>query len=151
MICDYYLVRRGYIDIKALYSARKTDPYYYTFGFSWHAYTSYFAGLLINIVGFAGAVGRQVPVGAEYIYNVNYFSGVIISGGMYYILARMFPLPATSDYWNEEDIDINEFSVAYGEEVSDEESTDASRERGSISDSLPRGDQKGWKSVSKKV
>lgn len=148
MICDYYIVRRGYLDIKALYSGRKTDPYYYTLGFSWRAYASYFAGILINIVGFAGAVGRQVPAGAQYIYNVNYFSGVIVSGGVYYILARIFPLPATSDHWNEVDIDVQEFSVAYGEQVSDEESTGEQR---SMSDSLPRDDQKGLSSASKKA
>ncbi|KAJ5091524.1 Uracil permease [Penicillium alfredii] len=150
MICDYYIVRRGYLDVKALYSARKTDPYFYTYGFSWRAYTAYFAGILINIVGFAGAVGRQVPVGAQYIYNINYFSGVIVSGGLYYILTRAFPVPATSDQWHEADIDIDYFSVAYGQEVVDEEN--GADERGStISDPLSREDQKGPKSASTKV
>lgn len=150
MICDYYIVRRGYLDVKALYSARKTDPYFYTYGFSWRAYTAYFAGILINIVGFAGAVGRQVPVGAQYIYNINYFSGVIVSGGLYYILTRAFPVPATSDQWHEADIDIDHFSVAYGQEVVDEEN--GADERGStISDPLSREDQKGPKSASTKV
>lgn len=151
MICDYYIVRRGYLDVKALYSARKTDPYFYNLGFSWRAYASYFAGILINIVGFAGAVGRKVPVGAQYIYNINYFSGVIVSGGMYYILTRFFPVPATSDYWNEADIDIEEFTVAYGQEVSDEESNGAYPGRRSIADSLPSDEQKGVRTASKKV
>lgn len=151
MICDYYIVRRGYLDVKALYSARKTDPYYYELGFSWRAYASYFAGILINIVGFAGAVGRKVPVGAQYIYNINYFSGVIVSGGMYYILTRFFPVPATSDYWNEVDIDIQEPSVAYGQEISDEESNDAYPGRRSIPDSLSPNEQKAVHTESKKV
>jgi hypothetical protein len=73
MICDYYIVRKGYLDINTLYSGRKTDPYYYTLGFSWRAYVAYIAGIIINIVGFASAVGRQVPVGAQYIYNINYW------------------------------------------------------------------------------
>ncbi|CEO59435.1 Putative Uracil transporter (Eurofung) [Penicillium brasilianum] len=141
MICDYYIVRKGYLDIKALYSGRKTDPYYYTLGFSWRAYAAYFAGILINIVGFAGAVGRDVPVGAQYIYNINYFTGVLVSGGTYWILTRIFPIPATSDRWNEVDIDdIEEYGVAYGQPVSDEENT--GYDRRSITDSLPPDEQK---------
>ena len=75
MITDYYIVRKGYLNIKALYSARTSDAYYYSYGFSWRAYAAYLSGIMVNIVGFAGAVGRDVPVGAQYIYNVNYFSG----------------------------------------------------------------------------
>ncbi|KAJ5247552.1 Uracil permease [Penicillium chermesinum] len=90
MICDYYIVRRGYLDVKALYSIGKTDPYFYTYGFSWQAYAAYLSGILINIVGFVGAVGPTVPIGATYIYNVNYFAGVIVAGGMYFILTKLF-------------------------------------------------------------
>lgn len=151
MLCDYYIVRRGYLDVKALYSARQTDPYFYTLGFSWRAYASYFPGILINIVGFAGAVGRKVPVGAQYIYNVNYFSGVIVSGVVYYTLTRFFPVKATSDHWNEADIDTEDFSVAYGQEVSDEENNSAYSGGRSIAGSLPPEDQKGPSSTSKKT
>lgn len=149
MICDYYIVRRGYLDIKAIYSASKSDPYYYTYGFSWRAYASYLAGILINIVGFAGAVGKDVPMGAQYIYNLNYFTGVLVSGGMYWLLTKLFPVPATSGVWNEVDIDIDEYTVSYGQEVGDEENTYG--ERRSITDSLPPDDQKGLSSAAKKV
>ncbi|KAB8216960.1 permease for cytosine/purines, uracil, thiamine, allantoin-domain-containing protein [Aspergillus novoparasiticus] len=90
MISDYYLVRRGYLELPALYSAEKTGPYYGTWGISWRGYTAYICGILINIVGFAGAVGAKVPVTAEYIYNINYLSGFLA-----------FPIPCTSDTWNE--------------------------------------------------
>ena len=120
MISDYFFVRRGYIQVDQLYSGDKTGPYYYDFGFSWRAYSAYIAGILINIVGFAGAVGRTVPAGATYIYNFNYFTGVIISGGVYYILTRLFPVPATSDTWNELDIDDAAMSVTSGHEGGEE-------------------------------
>ncbi|KAI9036353.1 nucleobase cation symporter-1 family protein [Aspergillus affinis] len=117
MLCDYYVVRKGYLQVKDLYSARKNSPYRYSYGFSWQAYASYLAGILINIVGFAGAVGRTVPVGAQYIYNINYVSGVTVSFTLYYILTRLFPVPATSETWNEVDVDVDNLSIAYGEEV----------------------------------
>jgi NCS1 family nucleobase:cation symporter-1 len=101
MASDYYLVRRGYLDVHSLYSAQKGSMYYGTFGFSWHGYAAYLCGILVNIVGFAGTVGVDVPVGAKYIYDVNYFSGFIVSGGVYWVLTRVVPIPGTSDAWNE--------------------------------------------------
>ncbi|KAK2764339.1 hypothetical protein FQN54_009032 [Arachnomyces sp. PD_36] len=141
MICDYYIVRKGHYDIKELYSARKRSPYFFTFGFSWHGYASYIAGILINIVGFVGAVGRKVPIGATYIYNLNFFCGFIVSFGVYYGLTRLVPIPATSEVWDEVDIDTKDWSVAYtdGVEVGDEESANG-RGRGVSTDS--RGDTK---------
>lgn len=69
MCCDYYLVRKGYLEVKELYDARKTGPYFFTFGINWRAYAAYIGGILINVVGFAGAVGRDVPAGATYIVS----------------------------------------------------------------------------------
>ncbi|OOG00775.1 hypothetical protein ASPCADRAFT_202602 [Aspergillus carbonarius ITEM 5010] len=119
MVSDYYLVRKGYLRVKDLYSARSDSAYRYMFGFSWHAYASYLSGIIINIVGFAGAVGRSVPVGAQYIYNINYFSGFLVSFVMYWALTKLFPIPATSDKWHEVDTDVDEdrLSIADGQEV----------------------------------
>lgn len=119
MIGDYYFVRKGYLQIKDLFSARKESPYYYDFGFNWRAYTAYIAGILINIVGFVGAIGVDVPVGAQYIYNLNFFCGVIVSSGTYYALHRISPVPATSDVWMEVGDEIIDPSVAYAPESSD--------------------------------
>lgn len=66
MISDYYFVRKGYLQTRDLYSALKTGPYYYTLGIHWRGYVAYVCGILINVVGFAGAVGAKVPVGATY-------------------------------------------------------------------------------------
>lgn len=121
IICDYYAVRKGYLELRELYSARKHSPYYYTYGFSWRGFTAYIAGILINIVGFAGAVGRQVPIGAQYVYNLNFFCGFLVAAGVYYVLCRFFPIPATSATWHEVNIDVDHLTVAYGQEVGDEE------------------------------
>ena len=107
MICDYYIVRKGYLIVGDLYSAEKDSVYRFQCGISWRAYASYLSGIMINIVGFAGEVGREVPVGAEYIYKINYISGFIVSFAMYYILTRLFPIVATSDTWNEVDTDLD--------------------------------------------
>lgn len=99
MISDYYLVRKGFLQIHDLYSGKKTAPYYFTFGFHWRAYAAYLAGIAINVVGFAGAIGREVPVAAQHIYDLNYFCGFGVAAGMYWGLCEISPISATSDTW----------------------------------------------------
>jgi len=101
LVSDYYVVRKGYIEIKELYDGRKLGPYYYTYGINLRAYAAYIAGILINVVGFAGAVGNDVPPVARYIYNVNFFGGFIVSFVVYWALCKVFPVPATSKTWME--------------------------------------------------
>jgi NCS1 family nucleobase:cation symporter-1 len=103
LVCDYYIVRKGYLQIKDLYSAKKNGPYYYTAGIHWRGYAAYIAGVLINIVGFVGAIGKPVPIGATYIYNLNFFCGFIVAGGTYWTLCHFFPVPAVSSVWMEVD------------------------------------------------
>lgn len=121
IVSDYYLVRRGYLQIKELYSAKKTSPYYFAYGFSLRGYTAYAAGILINIVGFVGAIGKPVPRGATYIYNLNFFCGFVVAGGSYWALCKVFPVPATSEVWMEVGDDIVDPSMAYGDGAYDEE------------------------------
>jgi len=114
LISDYYFVRKGYLEVKELYDARKTGPYFYSFGINWRAYVAYIAGILINVVGFADAVGTpNIPVGARYIYNVNFFGGFIVSSAVYYLLSRFFPVPACSDKWLEVGDEITDVSLVY--------------------------------------
>ncbi|RDL39048.1 putative uracil permease [Venustampulla echinocandica] len=115
IICDYYAVRRGYLEIKELYSARQNSPYYYSFGFHWRGYTAYIAGILINIVGFVGEIGKPVPMGATYIYRLNFFCGFIVAGGSYWLLCKFFPVSATSDVWMEVGDTIEDIRVGYGD------------------------------------
>ncbi|KAK7533415.1 permease for cytosine/purines, uracil, thiamine, allantoin-domain-containing protein [Phyllosticta citricarpa] len=119
MITDYYVVRKGYYDVKQLYSSREAGPYFFTAGFHWRGYAAYICGILINVVGFAGAVGRKVPAGATYIYNLNYFTGFIVSSGVYWLLCKVSPIPATSDVWMEVGDEINDMSLAEGDRSSE--------------------------------
>jgi len=114
IICDYYIVRRGCYQIRDLYSARKSSPYYFTFGFHWRGYTAYICGILINIVGFVGAIGKPVPKGAQYIYNLNFFAGFIVASLTYWVLCRFSPIPATSTVWMEVGDEIENPTLADG-------------------------------------
>ena len=136
MISDYYFVRKGYLIIQDLYRAGKHTTYIYTYGFHWRGYTAYICGILINIVGFVGAIGRPVPKGATYVYNLNFFCGFIVSSGTYYLLCRFFPIPGCSDTWCEVGDEIRNVSVAYG---ADERFDDSGSDRGYTGKDVERG------------
>lgn len=118
MISDYYFVRLGYLEVKELYNDRASGPYFYTFGIHWRAYAAYIAGILPNVVGFAGAVGNDVPIGATYIYNLNFFAGFGVSAGVYWGLCKIWPVPAVSNRWMEVGDEIDELTLAYRDEES---------------------------------
>ncbi|CAL3972778.1 unnamed protein product [Diplocarpon coronariae] len=113
IIIDYYFVRKGYLQVRDLYSARDTSPYYFTAGFHWRGYAAYVAGILPNIVGFVGAIGKDVPIGAEYIYRLNFFAGFLVAGGCYWALCKAFPVPAVSGSWMEVGNRMDDVQVAY--------------------------------------
>lgn len=96
MITDYFAVRKGYLQIRDLYSADPYGPYYGIYGIQWRGYVAYICGILINVVGFAGAVGTPVPIGATYIYRLNFFTGFFVSSAIYWVLTVVFPVPACS-------------------------------------------------------
>lgn len=73
MCADYYLVRKGYLQTKNLYSAHRKGPYFFHGGVSWRGYAAYLAGILPNVVGFVGAVGVDVPKGKLYIFFFFFF------------------------------------------------------------------------------
>jgi nucleobase:cation symporter-1, NCS1 family len=62
---------------------------------------AYVFGIVINVVGFAGAVGQTVPIGATYIYRLNFFCGFIVASTTYYILCRIWPAKAVPEKWTE--------------------------------------------------
>jgi NCS1 family nucleobase:cation symporter-1 len=108
MISDYYFVRKGYLEIEKLYSRSKQSPYYFTLGVNWRAYVAYIAGILINVVGFAGAVGARVPTAAQNMYHLNFYLGFIVSSLMYYGLCKLSPVPACGQKWPSEVVDDND-------------------------------------------
>ncbi|ODA77855.1 hypothetical protein RJ55_06457 [Drechmeria coniospora] len=127
MVADYYAIRKGFLLVRKLYDGRRTGPYFYTWGVHWRAYAAYVAGILINVVGFAGAVGAEVPAAATYIYNVNFFGGFLVSSLMYWGLCKIFPVPATSDRWMEVGEDSDVVHVAYDGQGDQDDDDDESR------------------------
>lgn len=133
LFTDYYACRRTHLAVPDLYSAAPTSAYrYWGFGgVGWKAYAGYVAGVLINVVGFAGAVGRNVPIGAVYVYRLNFFTGFIVSGAVYWGLCRVWPSPGMVGYMGGDvdgkgaDEERSEGSVEYDEDEKKEPKAEA--------------------------
>lgn len=98
VFCDYYILKRGLIYLEDLYVARKSSPYYYSFGINWRAYVAYICGILPNIVGFVGATKTHVvPIGATYVYYFSFFTGFTASTAVLLVLTKIFPIGGTPE------------------------------------------------------
>lgn len=83
---------------------------------------AYIFGIVINVVGFAGAIGQTVPIGATYIYRVNFFAGFIVSSITYYSLCRIWPAKAVPDKWTEDgNQDVMQARLSYVQRDDDNE------------------------------
>ena len=71
------------------------------------AYAAYIAGILINVVGFAGATGRAVPLAATRIYEMSFFTGFGVSALIYWSLNILFPVRGWSECTVFEEVDIS--------------------------------------------
>ena len=74
---------------------------------NYSAYAAYIAGILINVVGFAGATGRTVPLAATRIYEMSFFTGFGVSALIYWSLNMLFPVRGSSECATFDEVDVS--------------------------------------------
>ena len=93
--------------------------------YSWNrahrAYAAYIAGILINVVGFAGATGRTVPLAATRIYEMSFFTGFGVSALIYWSLSLLFPVRGSSECAAFEEVDVSRDGRGHRAEDKDSE------------------------------
>ncbi|CDO93537.1 unnamed protein product [Kluyveromyces dobzhanskii CBS 2104] len=95
---DYYVVRRGYVNVKHLYSIKPGAYYMYNrYGCNWRAIVAYFISVAFNITGFVGEVGDNIKVSdaALHMYYMNYLLGYVVAFVVYTVLCWKFPVNGT--------------------------------------------------------
>ncbi|KAB2880597.1 NCS1 family nucleobase:cation symporter-1 [bacterium] len=80
LVCDYYLIRKTSLNLEALF---RTDGEYAYGGrnFNSSAMIALAAGVFSALIGF------WVPA-LEIFYHLSWFTGVLVSGGIYYLLMK---------------------------------------------------------------
>lgn len=70
LLCHYYIISRGYLEVPDLYTSNPKGVYHYIFGWNWRAYVAYVVGLVPNFYGFLDnmGVGINSPTGVTRAY-----------------------------------------------------------------------------------
>jgi NCS1 family nucleobase:cation symporter-1 len=94
---DYWLVKKGNIDVPGLY--RSHGRYRYNeFGTNWRAVVAFLISVVPNIPGMAASVNPKLKSsigGAVYIYDMFYIWGFTSAFVSYTVLSYIFPEPST--------------------------------------------------------
>lgn len=106
MLCHYYLICRGYIQIDSLYDTLRMGPYWYSSGWNYRTYIAYIVGIVPNFYGFLGVFGIHVTTSATRMYYFAYPMGLALSFGTYYALCKINPIPDSrmGQEWYEPDV-----------------------------------------------
>lgn len=90
LVVDFWLVRKCKWVIPDLY--RENGIYWFWHGLNWRAYAAYFLGMIWALPGFIQAVGGpQVAAWWYHLYQISFFFGYAVSGGLYYVANVVFP------------------------------------------------------------
>ena len=96
MLCDYWILRRGYLNIEQLYT--RGGFYWYLKGWNLRAAAAFLVAIIPGLPGLANNVNHdvEIPEGFENVYTLNWLVGVVIAGAIYYGLSIAFAVPAES-------------------------------------------------------
>lgn len=103
LIGDYFLVRKGYIDLPSLFNSRPEGLYYFNFGFNWRGYVAYIVGMIPALPGFLDVCGVSgISVGAVRLYYFAFPTGIVLGALTYWLLCLWSPVPGgNATAWRE--------------------------------------------------
>ncbi|KAK6864560.1 hypothetical protein PG995_001088 [Apiospora arundinis] len=110
LVVDFWLVRRTKWNIPDLYTP--DGIYWFWNGVNWRAVLAYFLGMAWGLPGFIMDIGGPpVSEGWYHLYQISFFFGYGVSGGIYYVFNLLFPPPGLGA---QVDISLAEGNVVLG-------------------------------------
>lgn len=101
---DFWLVRKTIWNIPDMYTPG--GIYWFWNGVNWRAFVAYFLGMVWALPGFIMAVGGPAASDGWYhLYQISFFFGYAVSGGLFYLLNLVFPPPGLGEQVNFELLD----------------------------------------------
>jgi nucleobase:cation symporter-1, NCS1 family len=92
LVVDFWLIRKQKWNIPDLYV--EGGIYWFTAGVNWRAMVAYFLGMFPALPGFVNAVsGHYVGDTWRRFYQLSFFFGYIVSGGLFYLFNKLSPPP----------------------------------------------------------
>ncbi|WWC71819.1 uncharacterized protein I206_105778 [Kwoniella pini CBS 10737] len=98
MLVDYFLVRKGNLDIGALYDGSTKSKYFFTMGINWRSIVAFIIGFIIPLPGFIGSFGTvTVSISASRMFYLGWELSFLSGGLAYWILCLIFKVPGQED------------------------------------------------------
>ncbi|EPE36531.1 hypothetical protein GLAREA_08694 [Glarea lozoyensis ATCC 20868] len=92
LIVDFWIIRGTKWNIPELY--KPNGIYWFTFGVNWRAMLAYLIGMWPALPGFVAEVGgTEIAITWRRFYQISYFIGFIISGGLFWAFNLLSPVP----------------------------------------------------------
>jgi NCS1 family nucleobase:cation symporter-1 len=98
MLVDYFFVRRGNLDVAAMYSTSSRSKYFFFKGINLRAMAAFIVGFAVPLPGFIGSFGTtKVSVAATRLFNLGWALSFVLGGLSYWILCKICPVPGQED------------------------------------------------------
>ena len=87
---DYFLVKKSRYSVPDLY--RTNSIYRYSYGFNWRAAVALAVAIGPCMPGMIRSLNNDIDIGgARYVYCVATIFGLVVGGGMHWLLSTLFP------------------------------------------------------------
>lgn len=94
MIVDYFILRRGNITVRQLFTRSGEGIYYYTRGFNLRAYAAFVIGFLLPLPGFIESFGTvSASAAAAHLYSLGWELSFAVGGFAYLVMGLIWPVP----------------------------------------------------------
>lgn len=95
MISDFYLVKKGKLDVDQLYTSH--GLYWYNKGWNWRAWVSFLSGAGPLMPGFAKSIDNSLEIGGAWkIFTFAWLFGFTVSLSTHYVICTYISVPTSS-------------------------------------------------------
>lgn len=93
MLVDYFLVRRGNMNLPDLFRKSPSGRYYFTKGFNIRALAAFIAGFLLPLPGFVASFGYDISTAATNMFSLGWALSFAVGGVSYWVICLVFKVP----------------------------------------------------------
>jgi len=93
MLIDYFVLRRGNLNLIDLFTLSSEGRYYFFHGFNLRAFAAFVIGFLLPLPGFAASFGHDINIAATHMYSLGWVLSFLMGCLSYYVICLVCKLP----------------------------------------------------------
>lgn len=141
MIVDYFLIRKGNMELLDMYTKSSTGRYYYWNGINVRAYIAFVVGFVLPLPGFVASFGYTIGAAASKMYALGWILSFIMGSLSYWVVCRIWKVPgddSSGSFENKVPIDLSAFmdEVWESENVGETETPEMSDKEAKVKSSM---------------